>query len=132
MKAKLLTPLVPILFALGVALFMAPLAGAATKTLVKNGVVHSCVKVKGKKSGAIRIVTAAKQCKSSRGEVALVWNQNASSGSSTSVSTGPQGPAGTNGATGATGATGKEGSAAAVNKELEKVIAEQTEEIEKL
>jgi len=132
MKDKLLVPIVPVVLALGVCLVVAPLAGAATKTLVKNGVIHSCIKVKGKKSGAIRIVASAKQCKRSRGETALVWDQNGSTGSTSQGATGPRGPAGTNGTNGSIGATGKEGPAATVNAELEKVITEQTEEIEKL
>jgi hypothetical protein len=106
MRTKLLLTMSSALLVLG--LVLAPLAAAGKGPRVKNGVVHACLKTKGKKSqrGTIHVVDSAKQCNRKKGEQALTW----SLGTST---TGTQGPAGPAGETGAAGPTGKAGAAGA-------------------
>ena len=122
MKAKLIAPLVLVLLvALG--LTVAPLASAATTPSVQNGVVHACMKVKGKRSqrGMIRIVGPTQKCNAKQGWKALNWNI-----------TGAAGAKGVSGANGSTGAQGPQGSSATVETQLKEVIAAQTDKIEKL
>jgi Collagen triple helix repeat (20 copies) len=134
MKPKLIAPLVPVLLvALG--LLVAPLASAASKPSVQNGVVHACMKVKGKRSqrGMIRIVGPAQKCNAKQGWKALNWNIAGAAGAK--GDTGPQGTAGTkgaNGSNGSNGAQGEKGSDATVETQLKEVIAAQTDKIEKL
>ena len=135
MKTKLITPLVSVLLvALG--LIVAPLASAASTPSVQNGVVHACMKVKGKRSqrGMIRIVGPTQKCNAKQGWKALNWNI-----------TGVAGAKGDNGARGpgrrkrrqrhqrlTAGAQGEKGSAATVETQLKEVIASQTSKIEQL
>lgn len=137
MKAKLIAPLVPVLLvALG--LTVAPLASAATTPSVQNGVVHACMKVKGKRSqrGMIRIVGPTQKCNAKQGWKALNWNIAGAAGAK--GDNGAQGPAGAkgaggaNGSTGPQGAQGPQGSSATVETQLKEVIAAQTDKIEKL
>jgi outer membrane murein-binding lipoprotein Lpp len=134
MKNKLIASLVPVLLvALG--LLFAPLASAATSPSVRNGVVHACMKVKGKPAqrGMIRIVGPTQKCNRKRGWKALNWNITGAAGAK--GDTGPQGSGGSQGADGATGAEGKrgeQGSGATVENQLKEVIASQAKEIEKL
>jgi Collagen triple helix repeat (20 copies) len=137
MKTKLITPLVPVLLvALG--LIVAPLASAATTPSVQNGVVHACMKVKGKRSqrGMIRIVGPTQKCNTKKGWKALNWNITGAAGAKGDTgaqgSAGAKGVAGANGSTGAQGAQGPQGSAATVESQLKEVIAAQTTKIEQL
>ncbi len=137
MKAKLIAPLVPVLLvALG--LTVPSLASAATTPSIQNGVVHACMKVKGKKAqrGMIRIVGPTQKCNAKQGWKALNWNITGPGGAK--GDNGAPGPAGAkgvsgiNGSTGAQGAQGPQGSAATVESQLKEVIAAQTDKIEKL
>ncbi len=137
MKAKLIAPLVSVLLVAS-ALTVAPLASAAATPSVQKGVVHACMKVKGKQSqrGMIRIVGPTQKCNTKKGWKALDWNIAGATGD-----TGAQGPAGakgvngsngSNGSNGAAGAQGEKGSAATVESQLKEVISAQSKEIEKL
>jgi hypothetical protein len=134
MKNKPIAPLVPVLLvALG--LLVAPLASAATSPSVHNGVVHACMKAKGKRAqrGMIRIVGPSQKCNVKHGWKALNWNIAGAAGARGDA--GPQGLAGATGANGSDGAEGKQGekgSAATVENQLKEVIASQAKEIEKL
>src|ERR1700761_8012513 len=128
MKAKLIAPLVPVLLvALG--LFLVPLASAASTPSVQNGVVHACMKVKGKKAqrGMIRIVGPTQKCNTKQGWKALSWNITGVTGAK--GDNGAPGPAGAkgvngnNGSNGAAGAQGEKGSAATVETQLKEVIS---------
>jgi hypothetical protein len=137
MKAKLIAPLVPVLLvALG--LFVAPLASAASTPSVQNGVVHACMKVKGKKAqrGMIRIVGPTQKCNAKLGWKALDWNITGVAGpqgdNGAQGAKGAAGTNGTNGSTGAQGAQGPQGSSATVETQLKEIIAAQTDKIEKL
>jgi hypothetical protein len=137
MKAKLIAPLVPVLLvALG--LFVAPLASAATTPSVQNGVVHACMKVKGKKAqrGMIRIVGPTQKCNAKQGWKALNWNITGAAGAKGDNGApgpaGAKGVSGANGSTGAQGSQGPQGSAATVETQLKEIIAAQTDKIEKL
>jgi hypothetical protein len=134
MKAKLIAPLVPVLLvALG--LTVAPLASAATTPSVQNGVVHACMKVKGKRSqrGMIRIVGPTQKCNAKQGWKALNWNITGAAGAKgDNGAQGPAGAKGVSGAIGSTGAQGPQGSSATVETQLKEVIAAQTDKIEKL
>src|ERR1700709_1431462 len=137
MKAKLIAPLVPVLLvALG--LTFAPLASAATNPSVQNGVVHACMKVKGKKAqrGMIRIVGPTQKCNAKQGWKALNWNITVVAGAKGDNgdpgSAGAQGVSCTSGSNGAQGAQGPQGSSATVETQLKEVIAAQTDKIEKL
>jgi hypothetical protein len=137
MKAKLIAPLVPVLLvALG--LTVPPLASAATTPSVQNGVVHACMKVKGKKAqrGMIRIVGPTQKCNAKQGWKALNWNITGVAGAKgdngAPGSAGAKGVSGTNGSNGAQGAQGPQGSSATVETQLKEVIAAQTDKIEKL
>jgi hypothetical protein len=134
MKNKLIAPLVPVLL-VAFGLLVAPLASAATSPSVQNGVVHACVKVKGKPAqrGMIRIAGPTQKCNRKRGWKALNWNVAGAAGAK--GETGPQGAIGArgaNGSNGSNGAQGEKGSAATVEGQLKEVIAAQTKEIEKL
>ncbi|HVX33602.1 MAG TPA: collagen-like protein [Solirubrobacterales bacterium] len=87
-------------------LTLVPPAGA-TGLRVTNGVVHACLKTKGKKSerGTIHVVNSPKQCKKTRGERPLTWSLDPSS----ATATGPAGATAPTGATGPSGATGPAG-----------------------
>jgi hypothetical protein len=125
-------------------LVLAPLAGAKGPA-IKNGVVHACLKTKGKKSqrGTIHVVNSPKQCKK-KGERPLTWSLVGTSSTGTERAAGPQGPVGPGGAagtagapgptgtTGTTGTTGEKGSAATVDDQLKETINEQTKEIQVL
>jgi Collagen triple helix repeat (20 copies) len=136
-------------------LVLAPLASAGNSPRVTGGVIHACMKTKGKKSqrGTLRIVNSAKQCKKKKGEKALTWGLVGPTTAGPQGATGSQGPTGPNGATGTTGANGatgtngttgangeagtrgekgEKGSAATLENQLEEVIDEQTKEIELL
>jgi hypothetical protein len=134
MKTKLITPLVPVLLvALG--LIVAPLASAASTPSVQNGVVHACMKVKGKKAqrGIIRIVGPTQKCNAKLGWKALNWNITGAKGDNGAQgAAGAKGVNGTNGSTGAQGPQGPQGSAATVESQLKEVIAAQTTKIEQL
>lgn len=137
MKTKLIAPVIPVLLvALG--LLVAPLASAVTSPSVHNGVVHACMKAKGKPAqrGMIRIVGPSQKCNVKRGWKALNWNITGAAG--TQGDAGPQGLAGATGANGSDGSNGAEGkqgekgSDATVESQLKEVIASQAKEIEKL
>src|ERR1700761_1000557 len=137
MKTKLITPLVSVLL-VAQGLVVAPLASAATTPSVQNGVVHACMKVKGKRSqrGMIRIVGPTQKCNAKQGWKALNWNITGVTGAK--GDNGAPGPAGAkgvngnNGSNGAAGAHGEKGAAATVETQLKEVISGQTKEIEKL
>ncbi|HEY0278983.1 MAG TPA: collagen-like protein [Solirubrobacterales bacterium] len=137
MKAKLIAPAVSVLLvALG--LVVAPLASAASTPSVANGVVHACMKVKGKaaQKGTIRIVGANAKCNAKRGWKPLNWNVTGPAGAQGDKGAegpaGAKGPAGANGENGVPGATGPQGSAATAETQLKEIIASQTDKIEKL
>lgn len=93
----------------------------AAKSPIAGGVIHACLKTKGKPAvrGTLRVVKSARACKK-KGEKAIAWNVAGSAGAPGAAggnggpgSTGPGGPAGAPGAAGkdgATGATGNSGS----------------------
>ncbi len=132
------------------ALVVAPLAVAGKGPRVKNGVIHACLKTKGKKSlrGTIHVVNSPRQCKKKKGEQALTWALAGTTGSvggtgtateggtGSQGATGPRGAsgspgtAGTAGATGEKGAQGEKGSAAAIEDTLKETILSQSKEIE--
>src|ERR1700749_5045521 len=93
-----------------VALLVAPLASAGTSPRIKGGVIHACMKTKGKKSqrGTIRVVSSAKQCKKNKGEKPLTWSLVGTTGAQ--GTTGPEGQAGAKGTSGTSGTTGSTGS----------------------
>lgn len=134
MKAKLIAPVVSVLL-IALGLLVAPLASAASTPSVANGVVHACMKVKGKaaQKGTIRIVGANAKCNTKRGWMALNWNVTGPAGAQgdkgSEGAAGAKGVAGTNGTQ---GAQGPQGSAATVETQLKEVIAAQTDKIEKL
>jgi hypothetical protein len=112
---------------------------------VKNGIVHACLKTKGKKSqrGTIRVVNSPKQCKKKKGERPLTWSLAGPSRPAAGAAgpAGPPGPAGAQGATGAAGPVGptggnggqgEKGSAAEVEELLKETISEQQKEIQVL
>jgi hypothetical protein len=102
MKIKRFAPLASVLLVAVLALAVAAPFASAAKAPTVTGIVHACIKTKGKKSqrGSIRIVTT--------------------------------GPAGVTGAAGANGAQGEKGSAAVVELQLQEVISNQTKEIQQL
>lgn len=118
-------------------LTVVPLAGAKGLK-VRNGVVHACLKTKGKKSerGTIHVVNSARQCKKRKGERPLTWALGSPHGATTGPAgpSGPGGPAGPQGASGAQGPTGAAGQAAqaAVVDTLKETISSQGKEIEVL
>jgi hypothetical protein len=134
MKTKLLAPVVSVLLvALG--LLVAPLASAATTPSVANGVVHACMKVKGKaaQKGMIRIVGVTAKCNAKRGWKALDWNVTGPAGAQGDKGAqGSSGAKGVAGANGSNGAQGPQGSAATAEGQLKEIINSQTKEIEKL
>lgn len=135
MQAKRIVTLASALLALG--LLLAPLAAAGKSPRVRNGVVHACVKTKGKRSqrGTIRIVNSARQCKRKKGEQALTWSllgAGATGGTGTAGATSPQGTMGPTGPAGEKGAQGEKGAAATIESQLKETIVTQTKDIEDL
>jgi uncharacterized protein YoxC len=135
--------LIPASVLLVLCLVSAPFA-AAKGLKIKNGIVHACLKTKGKKSqrGTIHVVNSPKQCKKRKGERALTWSLAGTTGANgtngTDGAAGPEGPTGPRGATGSpgtagtSGAPGVEGSAAVVEDTLKETINSQTKEIQLL
>jgi hypothetical protein len=70
-------------------LVLAPLAAAGKGPRVKNGVVHACLKTKGKKAqrGTIHVVSSPKQCKKKKGEQALTWSLTEATGAAGTAGT---------------------------------------------
>lgn len=77
---------------------------SAAQPFGKDGVIHACVKAKGKNKGALRVVTGARGCKKLRGWRPLAWSATGSFGAS-----GQTGSQGTNGGRGEQGPVGPEG-----------------------
>lgn len=114
----------------------APLA-SARGLKVKDGVVHACLKTRGKKSerGTIHVVNSPRQCKVKRGEQALTWSLAGGAGTPATGAAGPPGPAGAAGPAGATGEAGGQGEtgpAAEVEGALKETIRDQSKEIQVL
>jgi hypothetical protein len=67
MRTKVLLSTSSVLLVLG--LVLVPLAAAGKSPVVKNGVIHACLKTKGKKSqrGTIHVVSSARSGWSRRG-----------------------------------------------------------------
>jgi hypothetical protein len=103
-------------------------AGAA-QSPVSGGVVHACLKAKGKAQvrGALRVVPSAKGCKKKRGERAIAWNVSGPSGGSggngAPGGAGSRGPAGQDGATGVDGPVGQIDTALTLDSQAELIDA---------
>lgn len=113
-------------------------AGVATaaQPFAKDGVVHACVKAKGKNRGALRVVPTAGGCKRLRGWRPVSWSANGSSGAAgqngsqgTGGSSGAQGPQGNSGPEGKEGQQGVTGQ---VEKSLVDTIQTQSVKIDEL
>lgn len=137
MRTKSIVTSLSALLVLG--LLLVPLAAAAKGPKVGNGVIHACLKTKGKKTqrGTIRIVSAAKQCKRKKGERPLTWSllgpsAGGNGADAAAGATGPQGPPGSAGATGPRGEQGPTGQGATVETVLKETIVHQSLEIEQL
>ncbi len=132
-KRSIATTVSSILLTVAAVLVVASPAAASPR--VKNGVVHACMKTKGKRKvvGTIRIVNSAKECRRKKGETALTWSLLGPTGTEGGArTTGPAGPQGPTGTTGAQGVRGETGAAASVENELKEVISSQSKEIQKL
>lgn len=117
-------------------LTFAPLA-AARGLKVRDGVVHACLKTKGKKSqrGTIHVVNSPRQCKKVKGEQPLTWSLAGSTGAAAQGPAGPQGATGAQGPAGTAGGTGgqgEKGAAAEVEAPLKETIKDQSKEIQVL
>jgi|GEM_PF-4758016 len=134
MRTKWIVTSLSALLVLG--LVLAPLAVAGKGPRVKNGIVHACLKTKGKKAqrGTIRVVSSPRQCKKKKGERALTWTL----AGAPSGGTGAEGPAGPRGETGPAGATGERGPqgesgpTVTVEDPLAETVAGQSKEIQVL
>ncbi len=118
--------------ALGV-LFLALTTGvaASAQPIAKNGVIHSCVKAKGKNRGALRVVASARGCKHLRGGWrSLSWSAGSSTGAS--GQSGAQGSGGQQGPQGAPGPEGRQGVAGQIEKSLVDTVSTQASEIDAL
>lgn len=125
------TTLIVLLLAL-----LGPLGGAeAAKSPVAGGVIHACLKVKGKPAlrGALRVVKSARACKKKRGERAIAWNVAGPEGKEGAQGKeGAAGKDGANGLDGLDGLAGPEGPAGQVSQQLLETIQAQTLKIETL
>lgn len=114
------------------------LAVAGRGPVARGGIVHACLKTKGKKSqrGTIRVVASARQCRRAKGERALAWSLLGSGGKQGMPGlqgpAGPAGPIGADGAPGAQGPRGERGPAATIEDQLKETIADQSRTIEQL
>lgn len=117
---------------------LSPSASSATGAPIgKNGVIHSCFKVKGKNRGALRVVPGANRCRKLRGGWRpLSWSANSSPG--TSGQSGAQGShgdgaqEGPQGNPGPEGKQGQQGIGGQVEKSLIDTVKTQTTEIDGL
>jgi len=90
-----------------VALIAATGSASASSPIGRDGVVHACYIVKGKKKGTIRVVPRAASCKKRDGQRAIAWSMGGPDGTKGAV--GPQGAGSTPGSSGTNGANGVAG-----------------------
>lgn len=116
-----------------VALTAATGSATASSPIGRDGVVHACYVVKGKKKGTIRVVPRAASCKKRNGQRAITWSMGGPDGTKGAV--GPQGTSsapGSDGAGGASGVAGVAGPAGQVEKSVLETIQTQSTVINEL
>jgi hypothetical protein len=109
-----------------IALTAATSSASASSPIGRDGVVHACYVVKGKKKGTIRVVPRAASCNKRQGQRAIAWSMG-----------GPVGPRGATPAPSSSGAdgtngVGAEGPAGQVEKSVLETIQTQTSVINEL
>jgi hypothetical protein len=116
-----------------VALTAATGSATASSPIGRDGVVHACVVVKGKKKGTIRVVPRAVSCKKRDGQRAIAWSMGGPDGTKGAV--GPQGATsapGSSGTNGANGVAGAVGPAGQIEKSVLETIQTQSTIIDEL
>lgn len=116
-----------------IALTAATGSASASSPIGRNGVVHACYVLKGKKKGTIRVVPRASSCKKRQGQRAIAWSMGGPSG--TRGAAGPEGETsdpGEQGTSGIAGVAGVTGPAGQVEKSVLETIQTQTSTINEL
>lgn len=102
---------------------------SAAKPFAKKGVIHACIKAKGKNKGALRVVAAKRACKRMRGWRALSWSAKGQAGRDAQANGGQPGP---QGSPGPEGKPGQPGAAGQVEQSLLETIQTQSAQINAL
>jgi hypothetical protein len=102
---------------------------SAAKPFGKKGVIHACIKAKGKNRGALRVVAAKRACKRMRGWRALSWSAKGQPGRDAQANGGQPGP---QGSPGPEGKPGQPGAAGQIEQSLLETIQTQSAQINAL